>query len=98
MPVTEENVAKAINTSSLKYHYIEALKKGNDPTKRIIKLIRNIDKAHPNKNIAIGFLNKKNQKINSYFKIQTTENNELKEKEVLLCALFAPTLQERLQF
>ncbi len=76
----------------LPFYMLENLKKNNNPTKRILSVLNNIDKKYPDEinKISIQTRRNKNNSKTTYFVLE----NSLGEKKVLVQSLFKDPLEK----
>jgi len=95
-----EDIKKCFENYHFTNYFIKSLDNGYNPTKRIIDLIKAVDKNAKNgTELSINICSKKSEKCNSnhsYFILSYKNGNKVEEKSILLSELFKKPLEDRL--
>lgn len=95
-PITLKNVRQCFEGFDFKQLHLACLKNDDNPTERIVKLFREIDKRSHNNELYIGILREKKKNIITYFMVESNKQNTSTQKKVLLPELFKTPLADRL--
>lgn len=95
MPITKRNAAICFEQYGFMQSFMACLEEGYNPTKRIVRLIKAIDKTPENSYIG-ALTKKKNKNVMSYFVVGANKKNskEIQEKQVALSELFKVPLED----